>query len=49
MIQKQPVFKDTKKIVKKFQEICDKNKDKPAVMFLDEYRIENGKEWHNGK
>lgn len=25
------------------------NKDKPAVMFLDEYRIENGKEWHNGK
>lgn len=24
-------------------------KDKPAVMFLDEYRIENGKEWHNGK
>lgn len=24
---KQPVFKDTKKIVKKFQEICDKNKD----------------------
>lgn len=24
------------------------NKDKPAVMFLDEYRIENGKEWHNG-
>jgi hypothetical protein len=25
------------------------NKDKPAVMFLDEYRIENRKEWHNGK
>lgn len=25
------------------------NKDKPAVVFLDEYRIENGKEWHNGK
>ena len=24
---KRPVFKDTKKIVKKFQEICDKNKD----------------------
>lgn len=24
-------------------------KDKPAVMFMDEYRIENGKEWHNGK
>lgn len=24
------------------------NKDKPPVMFLDEYRIENGKEWHNG-
>lgn len=24
------------------------NKDKPVVMFLDEYRIENGKEWHNG-
>lgn len=23
---KRPVFKDTKKIVKKFQEICDKNK-----------------------
>lgn len=23
-------------------------KDKPAVMFLGEYRIENGKEWHNG-
>lgn len=21
---------------------------KPPVMFLDEYRIENGKEWHNG-
>lgn len=27
MMLKQPVFKDTKKIVKKFQEICDKNKD----------------------
>ena len=25
------------------------NKDKTAVMFLDEYRIENRKEWHNGK
>lgn len=25
------------------------NKDKPVVMFLDEYRIENGKEWHNGR
>ena len=24
-------------------------KDKPAVMFMDEYKIENGKEWHNGK
>ena len=24
------------------------NKDKSPVMFLDEYRIENGKEWHNG-
>lgn len=23
-------------------------KDEPPVMFLDEYRIENGKEWHNG-
>ena len=23
-------------------------KDKSPVMFLDEYRIENGKEWHNG-
>lgn len=27
MMVKQPVFKDTKKIIKKFQEICDKNKD----------------------
>lgn len=26
-MQKQPAFKDTKKIIKKFQEICDKNKD----------------------
>ena len=25
------------------------NKDKPAMVFMDEYRIENGKEWHNGK
>lgn len=24
-------------------------KDKPAVTFMDEYRIENGKEWHKGK
>ena len=23
-------------------------KDEPAVMLMDEYRIENGKEWHNG-
>lgn len=29
--------------------VSEMNKDKPAVMFLDEYRIENGKEWHNGK
>lgn len=27
MMLKRPVFKDTKKIVKKFQEIRDKNKD----------------------
>ena len=27
MMHKQPAFKDTKKIIKKFQEICDKNKD----------------------
>ena len=26
-MQKRPVFKDTKKIIKKFQEICDWNKD----------------------
>jgi hypothetical protein len=25
------------------------NKDKPAVTLMDEYRIENGKAWHNGK
>ena len=25
------------------------NKDKPAMILMDEYRIENGKEWHNGK
>jgi hypothetical protein len=24
-------------------------KDKPAMILMDEYRIENGKEWHNGK
>jgi len=24
-------------------------KDEPAMILLDEYRIENGKEWHNGK
>lgn len=24
------------------------NKDKPAMILMDEYRIENGKEWHNG-
>lgn len=25
------------------------NKDKPAVTFMDEYKIENGKEWHKGE
>ena len=25
------------------------NMPEPAVTFMDEYRIENGKEWHNGK
>lgn len=25
------------------------NMPKPAVTLMDEYRIENGKEWHNGK
>jgi len=25
------------------------NKDKPVMILQDEYRIENGKEWHNGK
>ena len=24
-------------------------KDEPAMILMDEYRIENGKEWHNGK
>ena len=24
-------------------------KDEPAVTLMDEYKIENGKEWHNGK
>lgn len=23
-------------------------KDEPAMILMDEYRIENGKEWHNG-
>jgi hypothetical protein len=25
------------------------NKDKPTMILMDEYKIENGKEWHNGK
>ena len=25
------------------------NMPEPAVALMDEYRIENGKEWHNGK
>lgn len=25
------------------------NMPEPAVTLMDEYRIENGKEWHNGK
>ena len=24
-------------------------KDEPVVTLMDEYKIENGKEWHNGK